>query len=288
MDRFTKYITLILLLLVVHVRVHAAGETRPSTEAETKFYSSTVVPVVDTVKNAMPAEMAGWVKASESTLPVMTPGEMSRLHFQHLVIYKRVAGVDEEQKRLKNIYAQSSRKHEEEARTAIEELIDQQSETASALRKATKRKNQSEIDRLNNELDENGRKMSALHKDVDDEIAHDVEPYLVKDAEASIRVSVNYTYAEFPAAEPFIRPKAAFALRKEGEKIGATGWNEGQIMLLYGDWQKAGEDSYRANIDLPPFTSSVKTISIVISGKKERIDDLLQRMDLNTILSLMK
>jgi len=287
MNRFTKCMVLLLLLLSLHSRVHA-GEMRPATEEETKFYTSTVVPAQNAVKKAMPPAAAGWVKASESTLPDGKSSEMSRLHFSYLVIYKRTAGVAEEKKKLRSVYAESSRRHEEEVRADIERLIDQQSEIASALRKATKRKNQPEIDRLNSELDENGKKMSALHKDMNDAIARDVEPYLVKDAEASIRVSVNDAYAEFSATDSFLQPKSVFALRSVGERTGVTGWSEGQILLLYGNWQKGGQDSYRAIIEQSPVDPSVKTITIVISGEKKRIDDLLQRMDINAILSLMK
>lgn len=288
MNWSTNYLNFLLFLVALHGHAYAVSDMRPAIKAEKEPYSSTVSSPVDTVKNAMPPAPAGWVIMSETARPETVSNNMSRLHFHYLIIFKRVAGVDEEKKKLRNAYADSSRKHEEESRTAIEELIDQQSETSRALGKATKRRHQADIQHLNEELEENGRKMMALHKNIDDNIARDVEPYLVKDAEASIRVSVNDSYAELPSATSFMHPQAAFALHKEGEKIGATDWSEGQTMLLYGNWQKAGQNIYRANIDQSQFTSSAKTITIVISGDKKRIDDLLQRLDLKSILSLMK
>ncbi len=290
MNKIVSFLVVILLLNTAAI-IFADSKTRPATEQEKEYLASIVVPAMAVVKKAMPQAPEGWVITSETKIgnsPPKGSGDIDRLHFEYTIVYKRIAGVKEEKKRLDDAYFESSRKHEETARPRIEELIDLQNETARALRKATRRKNHSEMQRLNDELDENGRKMKAIHEEVDTNIARDVEPYLVKDAEASISVALNDSEAAFPRGEMVTCAGAAFALRREGERVGVTMWREGTTMLLYGDWQLVNQDTFHANGEQPLFAPQARTIRISIVADKKRADELLKQMGLKALMKLMK
>ena len=182
----------------------------------------------------------------------------------------------------------SSERHGEEANAQIDDLLRQQTATSLALRKATRRKNQAEIQRLNDELDENGRKMHAIHEDVDTKISRDVDQYLIKDAEAGIDIVVNDEWAETVYGEPVSVSGAAFAFRREGERKGPMVWQEGKIIILFGDWQQAGNGVFRGQVLQRPQSQKVQTIKITITGDRNRAAELLKQMDRKSILSLMK
>jgi hypothetical protein len=281
-----------MILSLTASRVKADSYTQPAAGDEQQFYASVVAPAMTAVKKALPPAPPGWVVAGEMKIDTMPLGKavdgMRSLRFSCFISYKRVEGLQGERKRLDDAYRESSRRHEEDAKPRIEELLKKQTETSLKLRKATRRKNLREVQRLNDELDENGNTMRALHEETDRKIALDMENYLIKDSEASIRVSLNDNGAELLHGEPVSARDAAFALRREGERIGATAWNEGRTLILYGDWQQEREYTFRAKLEPPPFAPKAKTVKLLITGEKKRVEQLLKKMDVKAILSLMK
>jgi hypothetical protein len=293
MKRLATLITGMLLFFLLFVpRVQAGGETQPVVEGEKNFYAAVVVPAMMIVKKALPPAPAGWVTTAETRIETAPPGRggdaVRSLRFSYVITYRRVEGLAEEEKRLDDVYRESSMRHEEEAKPQIEELLKKQTETSLKLRKAARRRNQAEVRRLNDELDENGKTMRALHEETDGKIALDVDRYLIKDAEASIRVSLNDSRAELLPGEPVSVRGAAFALRREGGPAGATIWKEGQTLVLYGDWQLERENTFRIKGEQPLFSAKAKTVCILITAEKKRAEQLFKKMDVKAILSLMK
>ncbi len=281
-----------MIFSLIASRVMADSDTQPAAGDERQFYASVVAPAMTAVKKALPPAPPGWVVAGETKLDT-APLEksvdgMRSLRFSCFISYKRVEGLQEEKKRLDDAYRESSRRHEEAAKPQIEELLKKQTETSLKLRKATRRKNQQEVLRLNDELDENGKTMRALHEETDRKIALDMENYLIKDSLASIRVSLNDNGAELLHGEPISVRGAAFALRREGERTGTTVWREGQTLILYGDWQQEPENTFRAKVEQQPFAPKAKIVKILITGEKKRVEQLLKKMDVKAILSLTK
>lgn len=269
----------------------AEGTGHPPAQEEKNFFASVILPILNNVKKAMPSAPSGWIVDGDAKIdpaPDITNSAMHYLRFTCTTTYKRVKGVREETKKLDDAYAESRRRHEDDARPRIDELINQQTEVSLALRKAARRRNQVQEKRLNDELEENGRKMRAIHEETDRKIAQDVEQFLVKDAEAAILVTLNDENAELLNGEPFYQPKAVFALRKEGGRSGATGWKEGRTLILFGEWQQTGQTVFRMKMGQPPFWPKVASIKITLIGDKRRVDELLNQMDLKAILSLMK
>ena len=282
----------LMVLSLTASRVMAESATPSRAGDEGAFYASVVAPAMTAVKKALPPAPPGWVvdgemKFDAAPLEKAVDG-MRSLRFSCFISYKRVEGLQEERKRLDDAYRESSRRHEEAAKPLIEELLKKQTETSLKLRKATRRKNQLEVQRLNDELDENGKTMRALHEETDREIARDMENYLIKDSEASIHVSLNDNGAELLHGEPISVRGAAFALRREGERTGATVWREGQTLILYGDWQQERENEFRAKGEQQPFAPKATTVKILITGEKKRVEQLLKKMEVKEILSLMK
>ncbi len=264
----------------------------PLSKEERDFYVSSIMPALAAVQKSMPPAPHGWAVAGETKIsaepPVRVSADIAGFHFAYLITYKRMDGVKEEQRRLDELYAASSGKNREAAKLQIDELIQQQTDTSLALRKATRRRNQREMDRLNAELDENGSKMRAIHEDIDRKIAKDVEPYLLKDAEASILVSINDTSAELPEAGSLAFPGAAFALRREGARSGITSWREGQTMILFGGWEQEKQNRFRTKTDQPLFSPKARTVRIVVTGDRKRTEELMGLIDIGAILRLMK
>jgi hypothetical protein len=266
------------------------AETRADQE-EKDFYLSSVLPAVSKVKNAVPPAPDGWIVSGETKVnPLPVPGidEVHFLSFGHTITYKRVDGVRQEREKLDNAYAESSRRNHDAAKSRIDELIRQQTETSLALRKASRRRNAAEEKRLNDELEENGKKLGAVHEDVDRKICRDVEQFLIRDAEATISIAVNDETAGLQRGEPFPMSGAAFALRSDGEQAGTTRWKEGQSLILYGDWQRVGNNVFRGTVKRVRQGPKAQTIKITITGEGKRAEQLLKRMDLKAILSLMK
>jgi hypothetical protein len=287
-----SFIPLIAIIILVDWTVSADAVVHRATKEEKEFYVSAIVPALTVIKKAMPPAPEGWIITGETNIdngpPVQVSGDIADLHISCMITYKRIAGVKEEQRRLDDRYAESSNRNREAAKLRIDELIQQQTETSLALRKATRRRNQPEMERLNDELEENGGKMRAIHEDVDRKISLDVEPYLVKDAEASILVSLNDTNADLSQGEPLAVPEAVHARRKEGERTGVTSWREGTMLILFGEWERMKDDRFRAKAEQPSFSSKARTITIVITGDRKRAESLIGRMNLKAILGLMK
>ncbi len=269
-----------------------AGDKQPAAGDEGKFYATVTEPAMTLVKKALPPAPPGWIVSGEAKLDSAPSGRttdgMRSLRFSCSISYKRVEGIQEERKRLEDAYRESSSRHEEAAKPLIEELLKKQTETSLKLRKATRRRNQKEMQRLNDELDENGKTMRALHEETDRKIALDMEKYLIKDSEASIRVSLNDNGAELPNSEPIPVRGATFALRREGEQAGPAAWKEGQTLALYGDWQQEGEHRFRAKGEQQDFAPKARTVTILITGEKKRVEQLLKKMDVKAVLSLLK
>jgi hypothetical protein len=132
------------------------------------------VQVLTRIKAALPAAPPGWIVGDETKIdeaPAAGSDQKPCLQTRYRIRYRRVAGVREEQRKLDEAYGESARRNQEAAKPQIEELIRQQTAVSLALKKATRHRNEAEQKRLNNELDENGRKMSALHEEMDRSIS---------------------------------------------------------------------------------------------------------------------
>jgi hypothetical protein len=243
------------------------------------------------VQKAMPPVPAGWKIERESmSEPVIRVAGEDRksTHLSYMVVYRRVDGVKEERKRLDDAYGESFRKHRAATKPQIDELIKSQTEISLAYRKATRKRNQAAEKRLDEELEENGRTMRAIHLEADRKIMLDMEPYLVRDAEASIRINVNEENAELPRGEPVQISSASFAVRREGERIGITGWKEGQTLILFGDWHQTGTNAFSARPQSASGEAPARTIAMTLTGDKKRTDELLKQIDIRALLALLK
>jgi hypothetical protein len=272
--------------------VYASDNPRPTDLEKNNFSKSAVPSVLNIVKKAMPTAPVGWTVAGETKIdsfPESEIGEVSQSYrFTYQIQYKRITGIKEEKKKLNEVYTESSERHGEEANAQINDLLRRQTATSLALRKATRHKNQAEIERLNDDLEENGRKMRAIHEDVEKKISHDVDQYLLKDTEASIDIKVNDEKAEDVNGEPVSISESAFAFRREGERKGPIIWQEGKTVILFGNWQQVGIGVFRGYVQHRPQNQKAETIIITICGARDRAMELLNQMDKKAILSLMK
>jgi hypothetical protein len=141
---------------------------------------------------------------------------------------------------------------------------------------------------LNDELDENGRKMHAVHEDVEKKINQDLEPYLVKDAEVSLQISVNVEGTMILRGEPISVPKAAFAFRSDGERAGPFAWKEGRTVILFGAWRQEKANVFGTAEQIRLQDPRVLTIMVSLTGDQARAAQLFKQMDMKSIRSLLE
>jgi hypothetical protein len=293
MNRFA--LPLILLFVFTAASVYGApisGGMRPPTQEEKNFFTNVVLPAMMTVKKAMPPAPQGWIVESETpiapVLPDLVSDNATRLWFNYAISYKRAADIEGERKKLDDALAEARTNFEGAAKSRANELTKKRAAAEEALKRAAKKQNHSEEKRLKKEIEEINGKLRAISEETERAILAETDEYLVRDTSFTLRFTVNATTAAFPDARYFSRPRAAYALKKEGGRVGPTGWKQDQVMLLYGDWADAGKDTFRGKVEQRPFSSRVRTIAIMIEIDSLRLDQVLKQMGMQDILGMLR
>ena len=284
-----------ILLLAAISPVYGAAPAptmHPPTQAEKDFYAATVLPALTTVRNAMPRAPQGWIVEGETPVALLLPEQVTedagRLRTVYEIRYARIDGVEAEKKRLDEVYTEAKKTHGEAAKAQADELAKKQAEAEKALKQAVKNKKKAEEKRLRKELEETAAKQRAIQADMEQAIRADTDEYLIRDTAITVRVEINPAAAGLPQSRAFSRPKAAYALKKEGGRVGPTGWQTDQLMILYGDWDDAGNGQFRGKVDETPFSPKVRTITVTFTGDRTRTEQFLKQMGMKDILGLMK
>ena len=264
----------------------------PTTQEEKAFYTSVVVPALTTIERAMPPAPQGWTIESKSVIAPLLPDQISlepgSLRYDYAITYKRVDGVSDEQKRLDEAAATVRKEAAESATMQLDQLMKKKTLTRQALLKAQNDKAVGRERRLKKELEELERNLKALPADTEQKILQATEPLLVKDAGLLVRLSLDESMIAFPEARAFTRPKVAFALRREGMRIGVTGWKETEVLILYGDWQEVQPNSFRGRMEKKPFWPKPQTVMLSVTGDEKRTTQFLKQVGLKDIVGLMK
>ncbi|MHB8844393.1 MAG: hypothetical protein ACYC7L_06545 [Nitrospirota bacterium] len=291
MDRIAASL-MVLMLMALSLAAGApdAAATRPPTPEEQHFYTSVVLPAMLTVKTSMPPAPQGWIVESETpispALPDQITGSAANMRFSYTVTYRRDEGVENEKSRLAEVLAEAQRKHNAAAQARTDELTKKRSDAELALKQALKKKNRVEEKKRKKELEDIKLKLSAIPGDTERAISEETDEYVVRDTMISITISVNETSAELPDGRYYSRPKAAYAVKQEGGRVGPAGWKEDRVLLLYGDWEDAG-NAFRGKVDQTP-SAKVRTIAITIAGDRSRTEQFLKKMAMRDILGLLK
>lgn len=285
-------IALLLLAAGASQAVGADGVMHPPTQEEKAFYAGVVVPALTKIEHTLPPAPQGWTVESRTVIAPALADQVSlepgSFRYDYAIAYKRVDGVSDEQKRLDEAAATVQKEAAEAARVRYDELMKKKTLTRQALSKAQKDKAIGNERRFKKELEELERNLNALPGETEQKILQATEPLLVKDAGLSIRLSLDEGAIAYPEAKAFTRPKVAFALRREGTRIGVTGWKETEILILYGDWQEVQPNSFRARMEKKPFGPKPQTILLSVTGDEKRTTQFLKQMGLKDIVGLMK
>ncbi len=259
---------------------------------EMTFYVKVIEPALRIIKKAMPPAPKGWIVESEASIESqLTASTMSgpgSRQNSYIITYKRTADIAAEMAKLDAAYEISRKKHQEEAGDRLSVLEKKRSDNETALQKAKKSGNKTESHKLSTSLDEIRRQQEAVTQEIAKKVMIDTEPFLVKDASITIRVLLNEEAAEFPSGKGFRGQRAAFTLRKEGEREGDRGWKEPQTFLLYGNWREVSHDRFVAKMQDYRYVPKVQTIMLLISGDPSRVDEFLALMNMRSILNLMQ
>ncbi len=273
-------------------RAATAAEERALTQQERDFYASSIVPSLTVIKTALPPAPEGWVREGETVIdrgsPSMPADDIANFHFTYSVTYRRTAGVQEETARLEAAAAEIMKRNNDAAEARLQELARNKAETEKALKKAQQRKETGRERKLKKQLEEIRKSIDAVPQERDSKIMEETEPLVVRDRMVTVQVTVNESAAEYPDLKAFTRPKAAFALRRDGEREGATGWKEGRTVILYGDWQEVKNNSFRLRMEQRPFSARAQSIRIAVAGDRARAEQFLKKTDIRSILDLMK
>ena len=272
--------------------VGADGVMHSPTQEEKAFYAGVIVPVLTKIERTLPPAPQGWTVESRTVIAPALPDQVSLepggFRYDYAIAYKRVDGVGDEQKRLDETAATVRKDADEAARARYDELMKKKTLTRQALSKAQKDKAIGNERRFKKELEELERNLSALPGETEQKILQATESLLIKDAGLLVRLSLDEDAIAYPEAKAFSRPKVAFALRREGARIGVTGWKEPEILILYGDWQEVQPNSFRARMEKKPFGPKPQTILLSVTGDEKRTTQFLKQMGLKEIVGLMK
>jgi len=283
---------LAVLVLAASTPAAAAEEERAPTPAEKDFYSNVVLPTMATIKKAMPPTPAGWVVESETTMPSSlaekVSGSPAHLHYSLMITYKREKDLAEQTKRRNESVPAVQKKYDEETHAKLDELSRKKEETEKGIARAQKRKEIGRERKLKKELDAINKRLAEVPEESALALAKELEPFVIRDSWAAVRVSLDERDVEFPNGNPFTRPKAAFALRTEGTRSGPAEWIDGKTIILYGDWQEVRKNVFHAEVAQKPFWPKPQTIIIQIIGDRARTDQMLKQMSLKDIVGLMK
>ncbi len=285
-------LSIVCLCAVLRATAAPAAESRVPTQQEQDFYASFVVPALTVIKRALPPAPDGWVREGETVIdersPVVSGDDLANFHFTYTVTYRRTVGVQEETAKLEAASAEITKRNTDAAEARLKELSKKKTETEKAVKKAQQQKETGRERKLRKQLDEIKKSIDAVQEDRDRRIREETDPLLVRDATMAVHVTVNEQSAEYPDLKAFTRPKAAFALRRDGERQGASGWTEGRTVILYGDWQEVKNNSFRLRMEQRPLSSRAQSIRIAINGDRARTEQLLKKTDMRSILDLMK
>jgi len=240
----------------------------------------------------MPPAPQGWIIEGKTviapSLPDQVPQEPGSLRYDYVITYKRVDGVGDEQKRLDETAAAVQKEATDAATAQGKKLTTKKTLTRQALFKAQNNKDAAKEKQFKRELAKIERDLKALPVDMEQKVLQATEPLLVKDAGLLVRLSLDESAIAFPDSKAFTRPKVAFALRKEGTRIGVTGWKETETLILYGDWQEVQPNSFRARMEKKPFGSKPQTVMLSVIGDENRTTRFLKQMGLKDIVGLTK
>jgi hypothetical protein len=270
----------------------ANGEMHPTTPEEKTFYTNAVVPALTTIERAMPPAPQGWTIESRTAIAPSLPDQVSQepgsLRYDYAITYKRVDGVGDEQKRLDETAAAVQKEATEAAEARNKKLMTKKTLTRRAMFKAQNNQDAAKEKQFKRELVKIERDLDALPGETEQKVLQATEPLLGKDAAVTIRLSLDEDAIAFPEGKAFTRPKVAFALRREGMRVGTTGWKESEILILYGDWQEVQPNSFRGRMEKKPFRPKPQTIMLSVTGDEKRTTQFLKQMGLKDIVGLMK
>ncbi len=262
------------------------------TQQERVFYASSIVPALQVIKRSLPSAPEGWAREAETAIDAGSPGipagDIENFRFTYTVSYRRTAGVEEETAKLHRAAEEVLKRNNDEADAQLQDLKSKQADTEKEIRKAQQRKETGRERKLRKQLEEIQKSIGNVPEERDRKIRDETDPLLVRDTVLEVSVTVNESSAEYPDLRSFTRPKAAFALRKDGERAGSLGWKPGRTVVLYGDWQEVKNNSFRLRKEERPLSPRAQSILIAITGDRTRAEQFLKRTDLRSILELMK
>jgi hypothetical protein len=293
MKRIVPFLVAVALLAAGVSRfAMAAEEMHPPTQEEKTFYTNVVLPALTKIDHAMPPAPQGWTVESRTTIAPSLPDQVSNepgsLRYDYAITYQRVDGVSDEQKRLDETAAAVSKEVNEAAQARNKKLTTKRTLTRQAMFKAQNNQDAAKEKQFKRELVKIERDLAALPGETEQKIMQATEPLLVRDAGIAIRLSLDEGAVSYPDGKAFTRPKVAFALRREGTRMGVTGWKETEILILYGDWQEVQPNSFRARMEKKPYWSKPQTIMLSVTGDEKRTNQFLKQMGLKDIVGLMK
>ncbi len=208
--------------------------------------------------------------------------------YDYAITYRRIDGVGDEQKRLDETAATVQKEMQEAARAQTKKLMTKKTLTRRALFKARNNQDAEKEKQFKRELTKIERDLAALPGETEQKILQATEPLLVKDAGLLVRLSLDEDAVVFPDAKAFTRARVAFALRKEGMRVGVTGWKETETLILYGDWQEVQPNSFRARMEKKPFGRKPQAILLSVTGDEKRAARFLKQLSLKDIVGLMQ
>lgn len=306
---YLKTITIFTAILLSCTIAYADCETRPTTQAERDFETSTLT----AIKKAMPAAPSGWkideesrIKATEHTCrgahsPVDFKYTISYLRKEHTAASKQMEEVHEkreaERSRLKKDYKKSPEYTKDEERLSETfKLINAAARriVEAAGKKDTAGQKNAEAD-LNNLQKEQqaiyAKRGQFFQNHVNEEnLDHDAAR---KDTSAGVLVSIDDPYSSgMPKANAFTPANTKLAFSWEAPHLEGSSLMITNVRFFYGDWKS--EDKSDGKKVFSPVVAKggkggqARRIYVTVTANdKDRATELAKKTDLDAIKALV-
>jgi hypothetical protein len=282
-------LAVIMNVLLISSLVFADGETRKATQKEKDFYRM----VMETLIKALPAGPEGWSEEKNqfTELELVTPGcEKFPFRVDHGLSWNDVTRKQEADEKIQKVLAPKMMSNTSNPEYKI--LTDHGEKLAKEFGEAVGKNDKTTIERLQNEMELNTKKLKVILDANDKEFNDIMEKMSARDVSIKVSIQVNeFSYGLYETVVQAASVAAGLTYRSQGEWTKNNGWNEGTTFVFLGKgWQlKTDGGTYivtKAQKEIP--STAVQTISVSVQADPVRAKQVLEKIDWNALKKLIQ
>lgn len=266
----------------------AEPASRPLTESEMAFFRR----VSSALQKSLPPGPEGWAldEQSELRLPerIAAGADATPLQGSWRISWKDARSIHLADER---IAREKERQAHSKPGPAIENMKAEQDRWSGTLAEAIRRGDRPASDRAAKKLESIASELHQLEARRQAENRSALQKLMPADVHASIVIEVNSIYKAMSAdAIGEVACEVGRCLRVEDGGHGPDGWMEGRTLVFLGRWKIEKEGREATATGVPdsslPYTA-VHSVMVEVRADRQRAQQLLSRMDLQSLLALI-